>query len=173
MSVLIGDSRVDLLNGEAIELGSQDWQVVELPLSEFEIPTTIDGVVFSGNLSGTFYLDDVRFLTAAEIARATAVEEDESATPATFALDQNYPNPFNSGTVIRFDLPSAGETELTVFNLVGQKVATLVDGMREAGRYTLRWDGRDEDGRSLATGVYIYRMQSRNHVETRKLLLLR
>ena len=177
LAVTIGDGRVDLLNaaseGGRINLDQRDWQVVELPLSAFDVKTTMDGVVFSGNLTGTFYLDDVRLLTVIETARPTAVEEEESATPAIFALDQNYPNPFNSGTVIRFELPEAGETKLTVYNLVGQKVATLVEGVREAGSYTLRWDGRDDRGRSLASGVYIYRMQSGNDVETRKLLLLR
>ena len=175
--VALGESQIDLLDptllGGGIDLDARAWQVVELPLSMFEVEAPIDGIVFSGNLAGTFYLDDLRLLTIVETSRPTAVEEDESATPRTFSLGQNYPNPFNSGTVIRFELPEAGETKLTVYNLVGQVVASIVDGTRDAGAYTVRWDGRDEDGRSLATGVYIYRMQSGNDVETRKLLLLR
>jgi hypothetical protein len=76
--------------------------------------------------------------------------------------------------VIRFALPKAGEVELALFNLAGQRVATLVEGVRLAGTYTVRWDGMDDDGRALASGVYLYRLQAgEQQVETRKLLLLR
>ena len=110
-----------------------------------------------------------------DISGGTAVEEqaDLSALPQTFALEQNYPNPFNSGTVIGFALPVRDEVELVIYNLVGQKVATLVQGAREAGAYTVRWDGRDDSERELASGVYLYRLQAGHQVETRKLLLLR
>ncbi len=98
--------------------------------------------------------------------RVTAVQETrESTLPSAFALDQNYPNPFNSGTVIRFELPAGGETELAVYNLVGQKIASLVHGAREVGQYTVHWDGRDSSREPLASGW--------DQVETRKLLLLR
>ena len=89
-------------------------------------------------------------------------------------MEQNYPNPFNSGTVIRFALSERRDIELSVFNLAGQQVATLVDGVRAAGVYALHWDGRDDDGRPLASGVYLYRLRAgEQQVETRKLLLLR
>ena len=68
---------------------------------------------------------------------------------------QDYPNPFNPETTIRLDLPRSEEIDLAVYNLAGQKVATLAHGLREAGAYTLRWDGRDDDGRDLASGVYL------------------
>ena len=103
----------------------------------------------------------------------------QGVTPATSRfgrciLDQNYPNPFNSGTVIRFALPQSDHIELSLYNLAGQKVATLVEGTRPAGSYTIRWDGRDARGRELASGVYLYLLQAGGtHVETRKLLLLR
>ena len=155
-----------------VDLQRREWQVVEIPLGLFEVDHPIEYVRFGGQLRGRFYLDDIRLITAAS-RLPTAVEEDASALPSTFALEQNYPNPFNSGTVIRFDLPSAGEMELAVFNLVGQNVATLVEGAREAGLHTVRWDGRNEGGHSLASGVYFYQLQSGDQVETRKLLLLR
>ena len=63
--------------------------------------------------------------------------------------------------------------KLTLHNIAGQRVATLAHGHREAGEYTLRWDGRDDDGKELASGVYLYRLQAGSRVETRKLLLLR
>ena len=177
LAVALGKTRIDLLDpsliGGGIDPDRREWQVVDLPLTLFAVEAPIDGVAFAGNLAGTFYLDDVRLLTAVEIQRKTAVEDEKSSTPATFALDQNYPNPFNSGTVIHFELPEAGETELAVYNLVGQRVASLMDGSREAGQYTLRWDGRDDRGQSVASGVYLYRLRAGDQVQTRKLLMLR
>ena len=104
---------------------------------------------------------------------ATAVAEDSAVKPTLFSLDPNYPNPFNPTTAIRFSLPQPGEAELSIYNLLGQRVATLVHGVQEAGVHTLAWDGRDEQGRELASGVYLYRLQAGAQVETRKLLLLR
>ena len=103
------------------------------------------------------------------------VEEHQAASlPLHFGLAQNYPNPFNSSTVIGFDLPHSDEIELSVHNLMGQKVAELIDGLRAAGAYALHWDGRDDGGRELASGVYVYRLQAGNElVETRKMALVR
>lgn len=108
------------------------------------------------------------------LALPTAVEEEPPPTlPHQSALRQNYPNPFNSNTVIRFDLPTADEVDLSLYNLAGQKVASLLHGYRSAGTFTLRWDGRGDSERELASGVYLYRLQVPERVETKKLLLLR
>ena len=93
--------------------------------------------------------------------------------PHRFSLGQNYPNPFNPGTTIQFSLSRSGEIELTIHNITGQKVATLADGLWEAGTYSVRWDGRDDHGREQASGVYLYRLTNDEQVETRKLILLR
>ncbi|NKB70583.1 MAG: T9SS type A sorting domain-containing protein [Candidatus Latescibacteria bacterium] len=103
----------------------------------------------------------------------TAVVDRAQGQPAEFALGQNYPNPFNGGTAIPFVLPRPGAAELTVFNLLGQRVARLAIDPLGAGPQTLYWDGRGRDGRPLATGLYIYRLQSGEWAQTRKLLLLR
>ena len=104
---------------------------------------------------------------------ATAVLESD-VLPVALQLGQNYPNPFNSDTVIQFALPANGEVALALYNLAGQKVTTLVQGVREAGTYTLHWDGRDARGHDLASGVYLYRLRTdQGQVETRKLVLLR
>ena len=103
----------------------------------------------------------------------TAVEDKAGLeTPAGFLLAQNQPNPFNGNTTIRFALPVAGEVGLKVFNLLGQRVAELVAGWRAAGSYSLRWDGRDADGRPLPSGVYICRLEAAGQTQVRKLLLL-
>ena len=84
-----------------------------------------------------------------------------------------YPNPFNSQTVIRFAVPHDGRLDLSIYNSQGQKVADLVGADRQAGVHTVHWDGRDAAGQGVASGVYFYRLQAQQHVEVRKLMLLR
>ena len=93
--------------------------------------------------------------------------------PFSFSLEQNFPNPFNSGTMIGFTLPDRGAATLTIYNLLGQRVARLVEGEGRAGVHSIHWDGRDDRGRDVAAGVYLYRLKSATHVQTRKLVLLR
>jgi len=158
----------------SVDVTRQEWQVVEIPVEPFHLrEKPIEALTFSGNFSGTFYLDDIR-LVAATPPTVTVVEEERTAAlPRSFSLAQNFPNPFNSSTVIRFELPESGEVELAVFNLAGQRVALLAQGYREAGNYTVRWDGRDERGRTLASGVYLYRLRVGKRMEALKLVLVR
>jgi flagellar hook assembly protein FlgD len=92
------------------------------------------------------------------------VEEDEhgtnahSLTPTTYALSQNYPNPFNPATVISYALRVAGEVTLMVYDVTGQQVRTLVTGRQEVGVHTVKWDGHDNWGRDVASGIYFYRI---------------
>ena len=94
--------------------------------------------------------------------------------PAAFALAGNFPNPFNPSTALRYELPVASEILLEVFNAAGQRVRTLVDGQRAAGRYLAEWDATDDGGRALATGVYFYRLRAgTDFVRVRKMLLVK
>ena len=164
------------LSHNVADIENREWIVVELPLDFPALDEPVESISVTNWLVGTFYLDEISLLPGKIVGpgRVTAVQETRApALPSAFALEQNYPNPFNSGTVISFALPTSGETELAVYNLVGQKVASLMDGVRDPGQYTLRWDGRDDHGRSLASGVYFYRLQAGEQIETRKLLLLR
>jgi predicted GH43/DUF377 family glycosyl hydrolase len=90
------------------------------------------------------------------------------AIPDAFALEQNFPNPFNPSTTIRYDLPNRAHVTLSIYNTVGQQVATLVNESQEAGSHAMRLDGRD-----LASGVYFYRLQAGEYTQTKKLVLLR
>ena len=104
----------------------------------------------------------------------TAVETfDQASVPQAFSLAQNAPNPFNSETVIRFALPQPSQVELTIYNLLGQPVAILVQGSSAAGTFSVRWDGRDQAGRAVTSGVYLYQLRAGEYTEVRKLLLLR
>jgi hypothetical protein len=96
---------------------------------------------------------------------STSVER-TSAAPSGFSLTQNYPNPFNPSTTITFDVPSAGAVSLAVFDMLGRRVATLVNEQLQPGRYRTTWDAT-----GLPSGVYVYRLQAGGFVQTRKLLL--
>ncbi len=107
-------------------------------------------------------------------AYVTAVEPPPSGElPGEFVLRQNVPNPFNAGTRICYALPAAGRVHLEVFNILGQRVAMLADGMQPAGTYTVRWDGRNHAGQALSSGVYLCRLSTEEGVRTRKMVLLR
>ncbi len=109
-----------------------------------------------------------------EMPASTAITSTGAAgLPDTPQLAQNFPNPFNGGTTIRYSLSESEPVDLSVYNLQGQKVATLEQEVRGAGAYAVRWGGLDDDGRSLASGTYLYRLRAGTRWETRKLLLLR
>lgn len=100
--------------------------------------------------------------------------DDPSETPSEFTLEQNYPNPFNPTTNISFTLTKAADVKLTVYNLLGQKVAVLLDNqLRTAGKHTVQWDGRDEVGTLVSSGMYIYRLEAEDFTHSRKMLFLK
>ena len=116
------------------------------------------------------YLDDVRLV--AGVVSTAVREERNDGVPQDFELTQNFPNPFNSSTEIHFSLPTDGRATLSVYNLLGQKVAALMDEPREAGSYTAVWKGLDDRGHRLASAVYLYSLQVGDWSLTRKLVLL-
>ena len=93
--------------------------------------------------------------------------------PTKFALYQNHPNPFNPTTGIQYDVPRDAHVTIAVYNLLGQKIRTLVDAKLPAGSYRAIWDGRDAFGRQMATGVYIYRMEAGDFTAVRKMVLMK
>ena len=94
--------------------------------------------------------------------------------PEAFSLANNYPNPFNPATTIQYALPQAADVELTVYNVVGQPVRTLVAEHQNAGRYVVEWDATNNSGHSLSSGMYFYRLQADGEFhEVKKMLLLK
>ncbi len=122
-------------------------------------------------------------LTSIKLADGTgAILESEGSTlsfgarvalPTVYALYQNYPNPFNPATTIRFDLPEHANVQLTVYNTTGQIVRTLVAGELPAGSHRIQWDGRNDGGRTVGSGLYVYRLNANDFVSTHKMLLTR
>jgi hypothetical protein len=101
------------------------------------------------------------------------IEVNSGQRPNRYSLSQNYPNPFNANTQISFALPKAGKTVLEVFNILGQKVNTLVDEYMTAGTKIANWDGRDFSGREVTSGVYFYRLRSEGFLQTKKMLFIK
>jgi len=93
--------------------------------------------------------------------------------PTTTSLRQNHPNPFNPSTTIEYGLTSAEHVTISVYNVRGELVQTLVDGRSPAGWHNVDWNGRDQNGSQVASGVYLYRMQTGSFVDTKKLVLLK
>ena len=95
------------------------------------------------------------------------------AIPGSFALSQNAPNPFNPSTQIEFSLPVAGDVNLTVYNVLGQEVVTLLDGSVNAGVHAVSWNGTDSVGRQVSSGLYFYTFETEGLVQTRRMTLLK
>jgi hypothetical protein len=93
--------------------------------------------------------------------------------PSVNKLSQNFPNPFNPSTMIKFDLKEKGPVTLKVYNVAGQLVRTLVDDVRDAAAHSIVWDGRNNIGSKVASGIYFYKMETNGFSETRKMVLLR
>lgn len=110
-----------------------------------------------------FIIDDLAYGAA-----SLDVRVDGSNLPQKFLLSQNYPNPFNPATTIRYELPKATSVRLEVFNLLGQHVATLVDGWRDAGIYSAVFNAEN-----LPSGAYLYKMQTGEFTDVKRFMLLK
>lgn len=126
-------------------------------------------------------MNDVFELTAGEAmdgeGRKRAIRGIEIVIPEPVVfrdgLQQNYPNPFNPTTMIEYSLASDCNVNIGIYNVNGQLVRTLVDGFKKRGLHKANWDGKNNNGNSVATGVYLYRLKTQNFKETKKLILLR
>jgi len=108
------------------------------------------------------------------IPGTTSVDSPEiDLTPQDFFLAQNYPNPFNPQTTIAYRLSQSSRVTLAIYNLLGQRVATLIDAHQPAGQHSVRWDGKDDVGKNVASGIFFYRLETGGLVSTRRLVLLR
>ena len=106
------------------------------------------------------------------LRKPTSVSSDDQI-PFTFQLAENYPNPFNPETTIRYQIAKRGNVSITIYNILGQKVKTLVDEVKPAGAYTMKWNSTNDFGTLVSSGVYFYRLQSSDFIRVRKMLLLK
>jgi hypothetical protein len=107
------------------------------------------------------------------LKKPTLVPEEEVETPKVFELFPSYPNPFNNQTVIRYTLSRPTNVSLTIYNLLGQKVRTLVKNEEQSGLVTVKWNGKDDRGRDLSSGVYFYQLKTGEFTQTKRMVLLK
>ncbi len=118
-----------------------------------------------------WFIDDVQIVEGVEFTRITG--DINTAIPKDFVLYQNYPNPFNPNTTIRFDLPTPGKVIAKIYNIKGELVRTLFQSQMNAGSFMVQWDGRDDNGQNLTSGVYFFKLSTANFSATRKLLMIK
>ena len=107
------------------------------------------------------------------VERSGDLNTESIGIPNSFVLHPNYPNPFNPETQIRFEMPYAGNVDLSIYNLLGMKVKTLYSGQKSAGVFEFKWDGKNDHNQSVSGGVYIYKLQGGQQMQMRKMILLK
>jgi hypothetical protein len=117
--------------------------------------------------------DDNRTVNFVYSITSYSPQEQEIVLPQQFFLNQNHPNPFNAGTSIGFELPARSEVNITVYNILGQPVAVVADGIFPAGSHTVEWNGKSENGTELSSGIYFYRMSAGQNVFVKKMVVLK
>ncbi len=114
------------------------------------------------------YFDNISFYS-----NSVGVDNRNETFPQGFALEQNFPNPFNPTTTLRFDLPEVSSITLTIYNMLGQKVRIFNMNDTPAGYHSIKWDATNDIGQQVGAGVYLYQLQTKDFVKTRKMVLLK
>ena len=150
------------VNGEPVRIlfwdGENEYELDNFSWVEFP----------NWNSSGTFISQGI---SGIEIESLLSIYD--NMLPKEFALHQNYPNPFNPVTNLRFDLPYDANVSLIVYDLLGREVARLVNGFQEAGYKSFKWNAMNNYGKPVSAGVYVYRIQTGQFIQTRKMVLLK
>jgi hypothetical protein len=153
----------------AFNLGSGENMAIDIDFTPDQVGLQTGTLTFTSNdpNRGSYVLS----LSGVGDVPVAVRENDE--IPTEFALNQNYPNPFNPSTSINFGIPVNGEVTIEIYDLLGSRVRTLASGRHEAGYYQVLWDGRNESGQFVTSGVYLYRLTSQGFVATRKMILVK
>lgn len=137
---------------------------VEWPSGQIDVYTGIHSTGFYRAVEG---------ISLNPVVTSVANNLPTTGVPADFTLQQNYPNPFNPLTNIAYELSVFGSVELRIYNLIGQEIRTLVDAVQSAGAKTVVWNGKDNVGRSVSSGIYLYRLKVGKSIVSKKMLLLK
>ena len=182
--ITLFDTNGSISNPKATRTLQHHLAVVSLHLQNGETKAAINGLnVFQKDVR---QFGDKGFISSWSTAKLTYLAEalQQSIDPSfrkevadllpdEFALSQNYPNPFNPQTQISFDLPTDANVMLSIYNILGENIRVLINGHRTAGIQTIIWDGKNNIGQDVASGIYFYKLQSNNFTETRKMSLIR
>jgi hypothetical protein len=160
------------LSGSSIGLRVYDLTNHAVPrlVGYHHTPGDANGVAAKGNIAIIADGDNLGFY---DCTQALSVSPMEPATPRALALLQNYPNPFNSSTQIQFELPTLSHVSLMVYDILGRNVTTLADREFSAGQYSLRWDGTDMHGQTVASGRYFVQLRTGEFEKSMTVTLLK
>ena len=150
-------------------------QGLTVPEIKFDHTFICDNIETESVLSGTWTVEatDGIGITLAENGEITFIIDATQMVADKFALDQNFPNPFNTVTSISYDLLNDSKVSLDIYNLTGQHIITLVDELQEKGIKVVQWQGVDKLGRQVDSGIYFYKLQAEDFIQTRKMVLLK
>jgi len=147
----------------------QNGELIQEGISNCSLQSGSGGEDSGGICGQVSHFSDVALAPQEGIPAAV----EANALPEGYSLSQNFPNPFNPETTISYMLPEASHVTITVYSLLGQHVKTLLDNAVSAGNYSVTWDGTDQSGRRVTSGLYIYRIQAGNFTQSRKLMLMK
>jgi serine protease len=150
-------------------------KVVTISKSQYNFPANakIRFMCDASDNNDDVYIDEIEFRGMSGSGGSSRLVQANSMIPEGFTLSQNYPNPFNLNTTISFSLPAPAEMNLTIYNIMGQKIKTIAQGWYEAGSHTIIWDGKNEAGYVVASGIYFYKLSAGDKVITKKMSLLK
>lgn len=147
---------------------SEQWVSVDIPLTTFPNVDLTDVFQFKVEGNGTIYWDNFYFYS-----NLVEVDNRSETFPQGFALEQNFPNPFNPVTTLRYDLPENSYVNVTVYDMLGRQVRTLVNTTQDAGFRSVIWNATNDYGKPVSAGIYLYQIQAGKFVQTKKMVLLK
>ena len=107
------------------------------------------------------------------LVNSTTVSVDEELLPIQYALYQNYPNPFNPTTTLRYDIPENSYVTITIYDMLGRHIKTLINQTQDAGYRSIIWDATNDYGKPVSSGIYLYQIQAGEYMQTKKMVLLK
>ena len=147
---------------------SEQWVSVDIPLTTFPNVDLTDVFQFKVEGNGTIYWDNFYFYS-----NLVGVDNTSETLPQKFTLEQNFPNPFNPFTTLRYDLPEDALVNITIYDMLGREVKTLVNTTQDAGFKSVVWNATNDHGKPVSAGVYLYQIQAGDFVQTKKMVLLK
>lgn len=168
---------VSFINGSPSDVTAWSWDfgdgqtsALEDPFHTYNNPGSYSVVLIGTGASGADTLERADYITATS---SIAVDGKRENIPLAFELSQNNPNPFNPNTTIRYQLPGWSRVSLRIYDIAGRPVRTIMVGYRSPGYHDIIWDGRDDLGDEVASGIYYYSLAAGDYRETRRMVLLR
>ena len=168
-STAIGDHDVDT-TGTTVLVSYQE--IIDLMIENNATTAYIDWTVYVTDGTDTLEADNApfSFIIDGENALSTYLEQ---LIPAQYALHQNYPNPFNPITSLRYDLPENSMVTITIYDMLGREVRTIMNEVQDAGYKSIIWNATNDYGQTVSAGIYLYQIKTERFVQTKKMILLK